>query len=681
MISGFPWVGLLALLGLTGCVQDYGVLEIPRDDPQPGSDAEPVTGWAALAVAQDICEDPLPPVESRVSVDENCVTDNSSDLDFVLEWKADHFGEYYDFAEILMTPVVGRLDDDNQDGVIDEQDTPDIVVVTDEGFNPSHIHGILRIMDGSGLGDSLSLLKVSEGELDYYPYQYSNVALGDVNNDGTPEIIFVAEVLSNIEPDEPGPPPDTGEEQVRSGDESNCGVAAITALGEFVWGQTDPPIVCGGHSPALADLDGDGQVEVLVGNLLLRGLDGSVITTLAEGYGAHLAYEHIGYQSFPADLEGDGQMEIITGRSIHEWNGVLRCEIPNTEDGFPGVADLDQDGRGEVVVVGNNHVRIFDSNCQVVIEFDLVGSGNGGPPTIADMDGDSVPEIGIADAEYYAVYEQDGSLLWKAEVTDESSHATGSSVFDFDGNGLAEVLYADETRLWVFDGATGRSRFTDSDHSSRTLHEYPVVVDVDGDGEAEIVVPNGGAHDGTGPTGVMVYGSGGEPWREARPVWNQHAYSITNVSDDLGVPRGAAPNWPTYNSFRSGSLTEASLGKSPDAIPLIEGTCLDDCPEGRLQVGLRLGNEGMGELRAEVPMSLYAYWGEDDMTHIMTVQSTGAVASGSTTTTLVVELEAALLWDASLLLVADDDGSGGSSVAECDETNNRLILEGPFCGE
>jgi hypothetical protein len=179
----------------------------------------------------------------------------------------------------------------------------------------------------------------------------------------------------------------------------------------------------------------------------------------------------------------------------------------------------------------------------------------------------------------------------------------------------------------------------------------------------------------------MVFGSGGEPWREARPVWNQHAYSITNISDDLSVPRGASPNWPIYNSFRSGSLTEASAGKSPDAVPLLEGTCLDDCPEGRLQVGLRLGNEGMGELRAEVPMSLYAYWSEDDMIHLLTVQSTGAIPSGGTTTTLVVELEAALLWDASLLLVADDDGSGGSGVAECDETNNRLIFEGPFCGE
>merc|ERR1712185_171357 len=84
-----------------------------------------------------------------------------------------------------------------------------------------------------------------------------------------------------------------------------------------------------------------------------------------------------------------------------------------------------------------------------------------------------------------------------------------------------------------------------SGHSSWTANEYPIVVDVDGDGEAEIV--------SVGNSGVTVVGSE-EGWTPARQVWNQHAYWITNVNDDLTIPSPTLQNWPAYNSFRSGDL-------------------------------------------------------------------------------------------------------------------------------
>jgi hypothetical protein len=31
----------------------------------------------------------------------------------------------------------------------------------------------------------------------------------------------------------------------------------------------------------------------------------------------------------------------------------------------------------------------------------------------------------------------------------------GSSVFDFNGDGKAEVVYSDEYHLWMYDGSTG----------------------------------------------------------------------------------------------------------------------------------------------------------------------------------------------------------------------------------
>ena len=61
-----------------------------------------------------------------------------------------------------------------------------------------------------------------------------------------------------------------------------------------------------------------------------------------------------------------------------------------------------------------------------------------------------------------------------------------------------------------------------------TLYEYPLVVDVDNDGQSEIVVINNSYAFGT-KTGVTVYGDKDKSWRPGRKIWNQHAYYITNM--------------------------------------------------------------------------------------------------------------------------------------------------------
>ncbi|MBK7829435.1 hypothetical protein [Nannocystis sp.] len=66
-----------------------------------------------------------------------------------------------------------------------------------------------------------------------------------------------------------------------------------------------------------------------------------------------------------------------------------------------------------------------------------------------------------------------------------------------------------------------------ADHNSGTRLEYPIVADVDRDGQVEIVV----IHEPyNGPiTGITVIGDKNNSWRPGRKIWNQHAYSITNI--------------------------------------------------------------------------------------------------------------------------------------------------------
>ena len=112
---------------------------------------------------------------------------------------------------------------------------------------------------------------------------------------------------------------------------------------------------------------------------------------------------------------------------------------------------------GEWALVGNGELRIIDTDCTVLAEAQLPGEGTGGPPTIGDFDGDGLPELGVATATHYAVYEANAVESWRHETTDESSHATGSILFDFEGDGAPEIVYADEVALWVLDGKTGTS--------------------------------------------------------------------------------------------------------------------------------------------------------------------------------------------------------------------------------
>src|SRR5207249_2276454 len=111
---------------------------------------------------------------------------------------------------------------------------------------------------------------------------------------------------------------------------------------------------------------------------------------------------------------------------------------------FPGT----RPGQPEVVVVRLGTVRVQTVTGDVVFgPIAIPGGGRGGPPTVADFDGDGRPEIATAALQRYAVFDPDcrGAPLpsgceaegvrWTRPNQDASSNVTGSSVFDFNGDG------------------------------------------------------------------------------------------------------------------------------------------------------------------------------------------------------------------------------------------------------
>jgi hypothetical protein len=75
-----------------------------------------------------------------------------------------------------------------------------------------------------------------------------------------------------------------------------------------------------------------------------------------------------------------------------------------------------------------------------------------GPPTLADLDGDGALEVAVAGHRYFSVLEADGTLKWRAPI-EETTTATGSVAFDFDGDGAAELVYGDHFDVRIYRGS------------------------------------------------------------------------------------------------------------------------------------------------------------------------------------------------------------------------------------
>ena len=434
-----------------------------------------------------------------------------------LKWKWEGVGSPYpEYNQVMMAPVAGRLIDTNGDGKIDQADDP-ILVFT--AFSKSGgtwtTDGVIRVVNGR-TGIEIFAIKDSTTPIS----AVGSLALADLDHDGKPEIIAVTQDYRVV---------------VYRNNGTKWWVSAPVASsdGYAPWG-----------GPAVADLDGDGTPEILFGRSVFSST--GVLKWKASGSYVGSTVTGAARFSFPivADLDGTGQQNVILGGSVYTSTGALVWQAPR--DGFTAVADFDGNGQPSIAVVNSGTLSLYSRTGQLRWTVSLPGGGLGGPPTIADVDGDGIPEIGVAASSAYTVFRRDGTMLWSKNSQDFSSQMTGSTVFDFDGDGSAEVLYADEIRVRAYKGATGQILW-EIPNSSGTTHEYPLVVDIDGDGHADLVTVSNDYYLPPNSTllghGIRVFQDENNSWVNTRSVWNQHAYSITNVNDDLTIPARSAAAW------------------------------------------------------------------------------------------------------------------------------------------
>ncbi len=443
-----------------------------------------------------------------------------------VEWTWEGSDVLPESVQAMATPLVADL---NVDGM------PEVIFATSASLDPASDSAVgqIRVVRGDGGAEVFTTSDPEAAVL-----STAQLAVGNIDESPELEIIAVSSDKNFLR--------------------------AFSHAGELLWTSERLPGSDGPRfgGPSLADLDGDGQPEILVAVLnppFVVALDaaGSILWSTQSSGGGLIA----GFAT-AADVDLDGEVEIVAGNSILTHEGELVFRSTEVPDGAHALGNFDDDPFPEVAVSSGPTLYLMDDDGRTIWSvFRAASSNSGAPPTVADFDGDGGAEIGLAAAGTYTVFDADGSILWSHPITDSSSGATGSTVFDFDNDGSAEVVYSDELWLWVFRGSDG-AVLLKTPLRSGTVVEYPVIADVDADGHAEIVAVANQVFTGGEQHGLWVFGGLFDDWVRARPIWNQHAYHVTNVEIDGTIPAAPRPFWllPGLNSFRQNSFQADELG-------------------------------------------------------------------------------------------------------------------------
>jgi len=265
------------------------------------------------------------------------------------------------------------------------------------------------------------------------------------------------------------------------------------------------------------------------------------------------------------------------------------------------------------------------------------------------------------------------------ENDDCSSRATGSSVFDFEGDGSAEVVYADETTFRIFRGADGTILYEDSTHRSNTRIEMPIVVDVDNDGKSEVVIPEPNTREDRG--GIEIWEDSDNNWVRTRRIWNQHGYSVTNITEDGQVPRRPEPNWlnSRLNNFRQ-NVQPAGLFDAPDFV--VRKILRTGCDEDSFTFTVSVGNDGSLSIPPGIVTQVVVETLDGEQRFDLGgVPTQSWLLPGQTEDLEVVFQipEGADIEEVRVLARIDDDGHGVDQYNECDEGNNDLASNPISC--
>ena len=337
----------------------------------------------------------------------------------------------------------------------------EMVVITDNGD--------IHVLEANGI-EAVGWPKSYSGGEDPTP-----LAVGNLNGSGDPEIVVIFGIPGHGSP--------------------RSDVTAWWSNGSSYWTYIINTEVT--SSPALADLDGDGKLDVVFGSW-----DNNVTALYYNGTKAwsYTTGDTIDSSFAVADIDQDGDVEVLIPSTdgylyVLYGNGSLywSASIGAAYDTAPVVGDLDFDGDLEIIVGSSTGLYAFNSTGGILDGWPKSGITYGSVPALADLDGDGKLEIIVGtkyiDNNKLYVIHGNGTTMWSKDIVSDKI-ISSPSIADVDGDGIFDVVITSKSGTLYVYSENGDLLSSESLGASipLTLGSSPALADLDGDGDLEIMV-------------------------------------------------------------------------------------------------------------------------------------------------------------------------------------------------